>query len=84
MFDFLGANLLRLLAIVDDVNNRYVIIPECWRHTSSCFPLHAHAIIKCWIYLFFQESKLYGAHFKEITADAPKSTKITFADSDDE
>ncbi|ONK71543.1 uncharacterized protein A4U43_C04F9720 [Asparagus officinalis] len=31
-----------------------------------------------------KESKLYGAHFKEITADAPKSTKITFADSDDE
>ena len=31
-----------------------------------------------------QESKLYGAHFKEITADAPKSTKITFNDSDDE
>lgn len=33
---------------------------------------------------YSQESKLYGAHFKEITADAPKSTKITFADSDDE
>lgn len=31
-----------------------------------------------------KESKLYGAHFKEITADAPKATKITFADSDDE
>lgn len=31
-----------------------------------------------------KESKLYGAHFKEITANAPKSTKITFADSDDE
>ncbi|WOL16649.1 DEAD-box ATP-dependent RNA helicase 5 [Canna indica] len=31
-----------------------------------------------------KESKLYGAHFKEITADAPKSTKITFANSDDE
>lgn len=31
-----------------------------------------------------KESKLYGAHFREITADAPKSTKITFADSDDE
>eukprot|EP01018_Ginkgo_biloba_P005209 Gb_05961 [translate_table: standard] len=29
-----------------------------------------------------KESKLYGAHFKEITADAPKATKITFADSD--
>ncbi|KAH9621854.1 hypothetical protein KSS87_008022 [Heliosperma pusillum] len=31
-----------------------------------------------------KESKLYGAHFKEITADAPKATKITFGDSDDE
>ncbi|TQD98899.1 hypothetical protein C1H46_015542 [Malus baccata] len=29
------------------------------------------------------ESKLYGAHFKEIPADAPKSQKITF-NSDDE
>ncbi|KAK1261503.1 DEAD-box ATP-dependent RNA helicase 5 [Acorus gramineus] len=29
-----------------------------------------------------KESKFYGAHFKEITADAPKSTKITFDDSD--
>lgn len=33
---------------------------------------------------FTQESKLYGAHFKEIAADAPKATKITFANSDDE
>lgn len=31
-----------------------------------------------------KESKLYGSHFKEITADAPKSTKITFDNSDDE
>ncbi|XP_068659558.1 DEAD-box ATP-dependent RNA helicase 5 [Aristolochia californica] len=31
-----------------------------------------------------KESKLYGAHFKEIAADAPKSTKITFNTSDDE
>lgn len=31
-----------------------------------------------------KESKLYGAHFKEITVDAPKSTKITFNDSDDD
>ncbi|VAI15050.1 unnamed protein product [Triticum turgidum subsp. durum] len=27
-----------------------------------------------------KESKIYGSHFKEITADAPKSTKITFDD----
>lgn len=31
-----------------------------------------------------KESKLYGAHFREITADAPKATKITFDNSDDE
>lgn len=37
-----------------------------------------------WFVYFMQESKLYGSHFKEITADAPKSTKITFSNSDDE
>ncbi|CAL5321189.1 unnamed protein product [Camellia sinensis] len=31
-----------------------------------------------------KESKLYGAHFKEIAANAPKATKITFNSSDDE
>ncbi|XP_047321860.1 DEAD-box ATP-dependent RNA helicase 5 [Impatiens glandulifera] len=31
-----------------------------------------------------KESKLYGAHFKEIGPNAPKATKITFGDSDDE
>lgn len=31
-----------------------------------------------------QESKLYGAHFREISADAPKAKKITFDDSDNE
>ncbi|KAL6639107.1 hypothetical protein ACP70R_022837 [Stipagrostis hirtigluma subsp. patula] len=31
-----------------------------------------------------RESKVYGSHFKEITADAPKSTKITFGDSDED
>ncbi|KAH0914621.1 hypothetical protein HID58_029067 [Brassica napus] len=30
-----------------------------------------------------KESKLYGPHFKDIAADAPKAKKITFADSDD-
>ncbi|KAJ7557900.1 hypothetical protein O6H91_04G014600 [Diphasiastrum complanatum] len=30
-----------------------------------------------------KESKLYGAHFREVGADAPKSTKITFSDADD-
>ncbi|BBN15389.1 ATP-dependent RNA helicase DBP3 [Marchantia polymorpha subsp. ruderalis] len=31
-----------------------------------------------------KESKLYGAHFKEIDTNAPKAKKITFDDSDDE
>ncbi|KAK9218410.1 hypothetical protein WN943_007047 [Citrus x changshan-huyou] len=31
-----------------------------------------------------QESKLYGAHFREISADAPKAKRITFNNSDDE
>lgn len=31
-----------------------------------------------------KESKLYGAHFREIDANAPKATKIKFGDSDDE
>ncbi|KAH9555785.1 hypothetical protein CY35_08G134400 [Sphagnum magellanicum] len=31
-----------------------------------------------------KESKLYGAHFKEIGVDSAKATKITFGDSDDE
>ncbi|KAK4490829.1 hypothetical protein RD792_001544, partial [Penstemon davidsonii] len=31
-----------------------------------------------------KESKLYGAHFREIDANAPKATKIKFDNSDDE
>ncbi|XP_031267039.1 DEAD-box ATP-dependent RNA helicase 5 [Pistacia vera] len=31
-----------------------------------------------------KESKLYGAHFREISADAPKAKKITFDNSDEE
>ncbi|XP_027183463.1 DEAD-box ATP-dependent RNA helicase 5 [Coffea eugenioides] len=31
-----------------------------------------------------KESKLYGAHFREIDANAPKATKVKFGDSDDE
>ncbi|XP_047981128.1 DEAD-box ATP-dependent RNA helicase 5 isoform X1 [Salvia hispanica] len=31
-----------------------------------------------------KESKLYGAHFREIDANAPKATKITFDDSDED
>ncbi|KAM3322398.1 DEAD-box ATP-dependent RNA helicase 5 [Capsicum chacoense] len=31
-----------------------------------------------------KESKIYGAHFREIDANAPKATKIKFGDSDNE
>ncbi|CDP11719.1 unnamed protein product [Coffea canephora] len=31
-----------------------------------------------------KESKLYGAHFREIDVNAPKATKVKFGDSDDE
>ncbi|CAK9153253.1 unnamed protein product [Ilex paraguariensis] len=31
-----------------------------------------------------KESKLYGAHFREIAMDAPKATKVKFDSSDDE
>lgn len=41
-------------------------------------------ILKFGTHVKKKESKLYGAHFREITADAPKATKITFADSDEE
>ncbi|OIV92966.1 hypothetical protein TanjilG_20628 [Lupinus angustifolius] len=41
------------------------------------------ALMKFGTHVKKKESKLYGAHFKEIAADAPKSTKIKF-DSDDE
>ncbi|XP_015901511.3 DEAD-box ATP-dependent RNA helicase 5 [Ziziphus jujuba] len=42
------------------------------------------ALLKFGTHVKKKESKLYGAHFKEITADAPKSKKITFDSSDDE
>ncbi|KAG6571631.1 DEAD-box ATP-dependent RNA helicase 5, partial [Cucurbita argyrosperma subsp. sororia] len=42
------------------------------------------ALLKFGTHVKKKESKLYGAHFKEITADAPKSTKITFNDSDED
>ncbi|KAL4279886.1 hypothetical protein GQ457_03G022210 [Hibiscus cannabinus] len=42
------------------------------------------ALLKFGTHVKKKESKLYGAHFKEIAADAPKATKITFDDSDDE
>ncbi|KAM0964015.1 hypothetical protein ACFX15_022442 [Malus domestica] len=41
------------------------------------------ALLKFGTHVKKKESKLYGAHFKEIPADAPKSQKITF-NSDDE
>ncbi|KAJ4954139.1 hypothetical protein NE237_030971 [Protea cynaroides] len=42
------------------------------------------ALMKFGTHVKKKESKLYGAHFKEITADAPKSMKIRFDNSDDE
>ncbi|GAB4834797.1 hypothetical protein Ancab_033065 [Ancistrocladus abbreviatus] len=42
------------------------------------------ALLKFGTHVKKKESKLYGAHFREISADAPKSTKITFEDSDDD
>ncbi|XXG71198.1 hypothetical protein AAC387_Pa07g0506 [Persea americana] len=42
------------------------------------------ALMKFGTHIKKKESKLYGAHFKEISANAPKSTKITFNSSDDE
>jgi ATP-dependent RNA helicase DBP3 len=42
------------------------------------------ALMKFGTHVKKKESKIYGTHFKEITADAPKATKITFGDSDEE
>ncbi|PAN10585.1 hypothetical protein PAHAL_2G103400 [Panicum hallii] len=42
------------------------------------------ALMKFGTHVKKKESKIYGSHFKEITADAPKSTKITFGDSDED
>ncbi|CAJ1931013.1 unnamed protein product [Sphenostylis stenocarpa] len=42
------------------------------------------ALLKFGTHVKKKESKLYGAHFKEIPVDAPKSQKKTFDDSDDE
>ncbi|CAD6220256.1 unnamed protein product [Miscanthus lutarioriparius] len=42
------------------------------------------ALMKFGTHVKKKESKIYGSHFKEITADAPKPTKITFGDSDED
>ncbi|WVZ62798.1 hypothetical protein U9M48_012500 [Paspalum notatum var. saurae] len=42
------------------------------------------ALMKFGTHVKKKESKIYGSHFREITADAPKSTKITFGDSDED
>ncbi|PQM41312.1 DEAD-box ATP-dependent RNA helicase 5 isoform X2 [Prunus yedoensis var. nudiflora] len=42
------------------------------------------ALLKFGTHVKKKESKLYGAHFREIPVDAPKSKKITFDNSDDE
>lgn len=50
-------------------------------HHEPCMVVQVQTIDKCLSSM--QESKLYGAHFREISADAPKAKKITF-NSDDE
>ncbi|KAH1044073.1 DEAD-box ATP-dependent RNA helicase 5 [Glycine soja] len=42
------------------------------------------ALLKFGTHVKKKESKLYGAHFKEIPVDAPKSQKKTFDDSDED
>ncbi|XP_073133221.1 DEAD-box ATP-dependent RNA helicase 5-like isoform X1 [Henckelia pumila] len=42
------------------------------------------ALLKFGTHVKKKESKLYGAHFKEIASNAPKATKIKFDDSEDE
>ncbi|XP_039010621.1 DEAD-box ATP-dependent RNA helicase 5-like isoform X1 [Hibiscus syriacus] len=42
------------------------------------------ALLKFGTHVKKKESKIYGAHFKEIAADAPKAKKITVDDSDDD
>ncbi|XVF13717.1 hypothetical protein REPUB_Repub08aG0231600 [Reevesia pubescens] len=42
------------------------------------------ALLKFGTHVKKKESKLYGAHFKEIAADAPQAKKIIFDNSDDE
>ncbi|KAL4601712.1 hypothetical protein ACB092_10G001200 [Castanea dentata] len=42
------------------------------------------ALLKFGTHVKKKESKLYGAHFKEISLDAPKAKKIIFDDSDDD
>ncbi|CAN6712173.1 unnamed protein product [Malus baccata var. baccata] len=61
------------LVIATDVATRGLDIPDVEVVINYSFPLTTEDY----------ESKLYGAHFKEIPADASKSQKITF-NSDDE
>ncbi|XP_057977764.1 DEAD-box ATP-dependent RNA helicase 5 [Malania oleifera] len=42
------------------------------------------ALLKFGTHVKKKESKLYGAHFREISANAPKAIKITFENSDDD
>jgi len=68
--------------------------PVMWFYVSyKSFQIgHRKCLSPCYLYFWviiitcggLQESKLYGAHFKEIGVDSAKATKITFGDSDDE
>ncbi|KAK9985216.1 hypothetical protein SO802_034741 [Lithocarpus litseifolius] len=87
------------LMIATDVAARGLDIPDVEVVTYYSFPLttedYVHRIgrtgrpgKKVLAHTFFmqqnKESQLYGAHFKEISLDAPKAKKITFDDSDDD
>ncbi|KAI9111487.1 hypothetical protein K1719_017177 [Acacia pycnantha] len=85
--------------IATDVAARGLDIPDVEVVINNSFPLttedYVHRIgrtgragKKSVSHTFFtqqnKESKLYGAHFKEIYVDAPKSKKITFDDFDED
>ncbi|XP_028119052.1 uncharacterized protein LOC114316564 [Camellia sinensis] len=72
------------LTIATDVAARGLDIPDVEVVINYSFPLTTEDYIHRIGRTGRAESKLYGAHFKEIAANAPKATKITFDSSDDE
>ncbi|KAI7988891.1 DEAD-box ATP-dependent RNA helicase 5 [Camellia lanceoleosa] len=72
------------LMIATDVAARGLDIPDVEVVINYSFPLTTEDYIHRIGRTGQAESKLYEAHFKEIAANAPKATKITFDSSDDE
>ncbi|THF96784.1 hypothetical protein TEA_004183 [Camellia sinensis var. sinensis] len=72
------------MVIATDVAARGLDIPDVEVVINYSFPLTTEDYIHRIGRTGRAESKLYGAHFKEIAANAPKATKITFDSSDDE